>query len=348
MTKTASAAASTADSVATSAAAATAEALKVGDFNTRNARAPIRKVYGEALLAAARRDPRIVALSADLTSATETDLFRDALPDRFFQVGIAEANMIGIAGGMARQGDVPFVHSFSVFATRRCYDQIAMQAAYPGLPVKLVGFIPGLTTMLGPSHQATDDIALMRALPGMTIFEPADPRQVAAAVDAAVAHDGPVYIRIRRPEAPPPEPLLPLPLVRGRIDLLRDGEDGVIFACGLMCAAADAAAERLAGEGLSVAVANVASLKPLDEATVLALAGLTGTVVTAENHSIIGGLGSAVAEVIAESGLRVGFDRVGVRDRFAEGGSTPYLLAKYGLDADAIVAAFRRARQRRG
>lgn len=325
----------------------TAQDLKVGDFNTRNAKAPIRRVYGEALLAAAQADPRIVALSADLTAATETDLFRDTLPGRFFQVGIAEANMVGIAGGMARQGDVPFVHSFSVFATRRCYDQIAMQAAYPNLNVKIVGFIPGLTTMLGPSHQAIDDIALMRALPNMTVIEPADMRQVAAAVHAAAAHDGPVYLRLRRAEAPPPDPLPQLPLARGRIDLLRDGRDGVIFACGLMCAAAEAAAERLAADGLSVAVANVSTLKPLDDAQVVALASRCGTVLTAENHSVIGGLGSAVAERLLEAGVRVGFERVGVQDCFAEGGSTPYLLARYGLDADALVAAFRRAHARR-
>ncbi len=326
---------------------AAAEALKVGDFNTRNAPAPIRRVYGEALLQAARADERIVALSADLTAATETDLFRDTLPGRFFQVGIAEANMIGIAGGMARQGDVPFVHSFSVFATRRCYDQIAMQCAYPRTNVKIVGFIPGLTTMLGASHQAIDDIALMRALPNMTVIEPADVRQVPAAVQAAAAHDGPVYLRLRRAEGPPPEPLQPAPLVRGRLDVLRDGRDGVVFACGLMCAAAEAAADRLASEGLSVAVANVSTLKPLDQAGVAALAARCGTVVTAENHSVIGGLGSAVAECLLERGTHAGFERVGVRDVFAEGGSTPYLLARYGLDADAIVAAFRRAHGRR-
>lgn len=318
--------------------------LKVGDFNTRNAKAPIRRVYGEALLAAAQADPRIVALSADLTSATETDLFRDTLPGRFFQVGIAEANMIGLAGGMARQGDVPFVHSFSVFATRRCFDQIAMQAAYPNLPVKIVGFIPGLTTMLGPSHQAIDDVALMRALPNMTVIEPADMRQVAAAVRAAAAHPGPVYLRLRRPDGPPPDPLPQLPLVRGRLDLLREGRDGVIFASGVLCAAAESAAERLAAEGLSVAVANVSTLKPLDDEQVIALARRCGTVVTAENHSIIGGLGSAVAERLLEAGVHVGFQRVGVQDCFAEGGSTPYLLKRYGLDADALVAAFRRAR----
>ncbi len=325
-----------------------AEELRVGDFNTRNAKAPIRRVYGEALLAAGRADPRIVALTADLTAATETDLFRDELPGRFFQVGIAEANMVGIAGGMARMGDVPFVHSFSVFATRRCYDQIAMQLAYPGTNVKVVGFIPGLTTMLGPSHQAIDDIALMRALPNMTVIEPADVRQVPAAVQAAAAHEGPVYLRIKRADAPPPEPLETTPLVRGRLDLLRPGRDGVIFASGLMCSNALDAAEKLAQAGLSVAVANVSTLKPLDEAAVQRLAvDCGGVVVSAENHSIIGGLGSAIAECLMESGVRASFERVGVKDRFAEGGSTPYLLQRYGLDADAIGAAFRRAHARR-
>lgn len=325
-----------------------AEALKVGDFNTRNATAPIRRVYGEVLLAAALADERIVALSADLTSATEIDLFRDELPNRFFQVGIAEANMIGIAGGMARSGDMPFVHSFSVFATRRCYDQIAMQLAYPRSNVKIVGFIPGLTTLLGVSHQAIDDVALMRALPNMTIIEPADVRQVPAAVQAAVAHDGPVYLRLRRADGPPPDDPQPLPLQRGQLAMLRDGSDGVILAAGLMCAVAEAAADRLASQGLSVAVANVATLKPLDNAGVIALAQRLRTVVTAENHSIIGGLGSAVAECLLEAGVHVGFERVGVRDCFAEGGSTPYLLARYGLDANAVVAAFLRAHGRSG
>ncbi|MEO8280320.1 MAG: transketolase C-terminal domain-containing protein [Ideonella sp.] len=326
----------------------TAEDLKVGDFNTRNALTPIRRVYGEALLKAAREDERIVALSADLTSATEIDLFRDELPKRFFQVGIAEANMIGIAGGMARSGDMPFVHTFSVFATRRCYDQIAMQLAYPRCNAKIVGFIPGLTTLLGVSHQAIDDIALMRALPNMTVIEPADVRQIPAAVRAAVAHDGPVYLRLRRPDGPPPADMPELPLQRGQRALLREGKDGVILACGLMCAVAETAAERLAKQGLSVAVANLATLKPLDEAGVIELAKRFGTVVTAENHSIIGGLGSAVAECLLEAGVRVGFERVGVRDCFAEGGTTPYLLTRYGLDANAIVAAFQRAHGRRG
>ena len=321
--------------------------LKVGDFNTRGAARPLRRVYGEALLEAARADPRIVCLNADLASPCEIDLFRDELPERFFHVGIAEANMIGVAGGMARAGDVPFVHSFCVFATRRCYDQIAMQAAYPKANVKIVGYIPGLTTMLGVSHQAIDDLALMRALPNMTVLEPSGPAQIRAAVRAMASLDGPVYLRLKRPDASAAdhEPIEE-DLVIGRADVVRAGTDGLLLACGMMVEVALSAAALLSAEGLSVSVVNVATIKPLDP-TIVAMARAVDTVVTAENHSVIGGLGSAVAEALMEAGVRCGFERVGVRDTFAEGGSTDYLLAKYGLTAEALVAAFRRAKSRR-
>jgi transketolase len=322
------------------------DALKVGDFNTRGATAPLRRVYGEALVEAARSDPRIVCLNADLASPTETDLFRDTLPDRYFQAGIAEANMIGMAGGMARAGDIPVVHSFCVFATRRCYDQIAMQAAYPRANVKIVGTIPGLTTLLGVSHQAIDDIALMRALPGMVVLEPSGPEEIRAAVRAMVEHDGPVYMRLKRADPSQPGDFTEQSLRIGGSRTLREGADGLLLACGLMVEASLVAAERLARRGLSVEVVSVGSIKPLDSSLV-ERARRAGTVVTAENHSVIGGLGSAVAEALMEAGVRCGFERVGVRDTFAEGGSTPYLLAKYGLDANAIVAAFERARARR-
>jgi transketolase len=320
--------------------------LKVGDFTARGANGPVPKIYGEALVDAALRNPRIVCLNADLNPATETDLFRDRLPERFHQVGIAEANMIGIAGGMARSGEVPFVHTFCAFATRRCYDQIAMQAAYPRLPVKIVGFLPGLTTMLGVSHQAIDDFALMRALPNMTVIEPADLRQVRAAVAAAIATDGPVYLRMKRNDGVLADDFEHLPLQRGKAELLRDGNDGLILACGLMVEAALEASDALARDGLAVAVANVATIKPLDP-EIAALAGPRGVVVTAENHSVIGGLGAAVAEMLMEAGVRVGFARVGVRDTFAEGGTTPYLRQRYGLTANDIAAAFRTAQDRR-
>lgn len=323
-----------------------ARSLAVDDFITRGTAGAVPRLYGEALVAAARRDPRIVCLCADLAGATETDLFRDALPDQFFHTGIAEANMVGMAGGMARCGLIPFTHSFCVFATRRCYDQIAMQVAYPRLPVKIVGFLPGLTTLLGVSHQAIDDIALMRALPDMTIIEPDGPAQLGAAVEAALAVSGPVYLRLKRPDGPLGTGFAPRPLVPGKAEVLRDGADGTLIASGLMVEAALDAAERLAGERISVTVVNVATIKPLDTATVIDLAERTGIVVTAENHSMIGGLGSAVAETLLEAGIPVGFARVGIRDTFAEGGSTPYLLSKYGLTADDIVAAFRKASSR--
>jgi len=307
-----------------------------GDFTTRGA---TPRVYGEALVELAREDPRIVCLVADLSPATETDFFRTTFPDRFHNVGIAEANMIGAAGGMARSGERPFVHSFAVFATRRAYDQVAMQIAYPRLPVTIVGFLPGLTTLLGVTHQAIDDVALMRALPGMAVIEPADMPSVRAAVRASAAHPGPVYLRMRRADGPLPGDLAQRPLTLGRADVRRDGEDAVVFASGMMVGVALAAAERLAARGRSVAVIDMHTVKPLDTDAVLRWARRTGHVVTAENHSIVGGLGSAVAEALMEAGVPARFRRVGVRDTFAEGGSTPYLFRKYGLDADAIAAA---------
>lgn len=308
--------------------------LKIGDFTSRG---PVPRIYGEALVEAARADPRIVCLSADLTSATETDLFRDALPERFHNFGIAEANMMGAAGGMARCGEVPFVHTFCVFATRRAYDQVAMQIAYPRANVKIVGFLPGLTTLLGVSHQAIDDLALMRALPNMTVVEPAGPEQARAAMRAAVAHDGPVYLRMRRADAMPDAGWRERGLVFGRAEVVREGDAAVVFACGLMVKEALSAAQTAARSGRHVAVVDLHTIKPLDRDAVLAWAGITGVVVAAENHSIVGGLGSAVAEVLAEEGAPVEFARVGVRDSFAEGGSTPYLLRKYGLTAADIL-----------
>lgn len=308
--------------------------LKIGDFTSRGA---VPRVYGEALVEAARSDPRVVCLSADLTPATETDLFRDTLPGRFHNFGIAEANMMGAAGGMARCGEVPFVHTFCVFASRRAYDQVAMQIAYPRANVKIVGFLPGLTTLLGVSHQAIDDLALMRALPNMTVIEPAGPEHARAAVRAALAHEGPVYLRMRRAEAMPDASWRERDLVLGRAEVLREGRSAVVFACGAMVKEALAAADLAAAQGRQVAVVDLHTVKPLDREAVLAWSRATGVAVAAENHSIVGGLGSAVAEVLAEDGAGVAFARVGLRDTFAEGGSTPYLFDKYGLTAAAIL-----------
>lgn len=304
------------------------------------------RVYGEALVELGRERPEVVCLSADLTSSTEIDLFRDAFPDRFYNLGIAEANAVGVAAGMARCGDIPFFHSFGVFTSRRPFDQIAMQLAYPRANVKLVGFLPGLTTLLGVSHQAIDDLAILRALPNLTLIEPSGPEQMRAAVRAAVEHRGPVYLRMKRADF---RPTRETPLVIGRGELLREGRagSGVFFACGLMVQAALEAAATLAQSGTEVSVVNLPTLKPLDRELVIAEARRHGLVVTAENHTILGGLGSAVAETLLEAGVPVGFARVGIRDTFAEGGSTPYLLKKYGLTAEAILDGFRRAQAAR-
>jgi transketolase len=320
-----------------------AESLLVKDFNARGAAAAsATKHYGEALLEAARQDPRIVCLTADLTLPTETDLFRDALPDRFLQVGIAEANMIGIAGGMARSGDIPFAHSFCVFATRRCYDQIAMQIAYPNLNAKVVGVIPGLSTLLGVSHQAIDDIALMRALPNMTVIEPSGPGQVRKAVAAIARHPGPVYLRMKRADGTEQDqPSLDDSFKIGKARILREGKDGLLLGCGMMVPVILEAADILAASELAVTVVDVSTIKPLDP-EIAEIAARSPVVVTAENHSVIGGLGSAVAELLMEAGVARPFARVGVQDVFAEGGSTPFLFDRYGLSAKAVVAAFRR------
>jgi transketolase len=294
--------------------------------------------YGRALLAAAQEDDRIVCLGADLSQPTQTDLFRDQIPDRFFMMGIQEANMVGTAGGMARCGDIPFCHSFCVFITRRVYDQIAMQAAYPKLPVKLVGFLPGLATELGPSHQAIDDVALMRALPNMVILEPSGPEQVGAAVAAALAYPGPVYLRlmVNRGKIDGETPLVPLTIGKG--ELLRRGHDIALIAAGLMVREAMQAADLLAAKGISASVVNMASLKPIDGLLLRELAATHRAVLTVENHSVIGGLGSAVAEVLAQSGARVKFAMAGVKDVFSEGASFKFLLQKHGLDARGVCA----------
>jgi transketolase len=300
------------------------------------------KAYGRALveLAAARGD--VVCIGADLTGPTETDLFRDAIPDRFFNLGMAEANALGVAAGMARCGDLPFVHTFSVFATRRAFDQVAMQLAYPRANVKLVGFMPGLTTAGGVTHQAIEDLALMRSLPNMTVIEPADARQIRDAVIAVADYHGPVYMRLKRGEVP----VLPRPrdsaFRLGKAEVLRAGRDAVIFACGMMVTLALDAAGRLSQEGREVGVVNVHTLKPLDAELICELAARAGAVVTAENHSIIGGLGSAVAEALFDAGIQCRGSRVAIPDTFAEGASAAYLFRKYGLSTDAIVDACRR------
>ncbi len=301
------------------------------------------KPYGKALVELARRRPEIVCLSGDLTRQCEVDLFQAEVPDRFIQAGMAEANMIGVAGALARSGLIPFVHTFGAFATRRPYDQIVNAVAYPGLPVRIVGFMPGISSPGGPSHQAIEDVALMRALPGMTVIDVADATQTSQVVAAIADLPGPVYLRLKRGEIP-----VIFPESR-RLDLRRAqvlagagslDADVALIASGMMVAPALAAAEVLRRGGVGVTVVNVAVIKPLDRETVLRVAGAARVVITAENHSVIGGLGSAVAEVMAEAGLGRPLRRVGLADTFAEGAlSANYLFSKYGLTTQDLVGA---------
>ncbi|MEV0395285.1 transketolase family protein [Polymorphospora rubra] len=299
----------------------------------------VLKPYGRALLDLARVDERIACLSGDLTRQCEVDLFRDALPDRFVNVGMAEANMMGIAGALARTGLIPFVHTFGVFATRRPFDQIVNAIAYPHLPVRIVGFMPGVSSPGGPSHQAIEDVALMRALPNLTVIDAADATEIRQVTAAIVDHPGPVYLRLKRGE-------IPVIFDDGyefRIDRavrLRPGAEAVVVANGMMLPAAIAATDLLVAAGVDCGLVHVPVVKPLDTATVVAAVSGTRTVVTAENHSIIGGLGSAVAEAVAEAGLGSRLRRVGLRDTFAEGALTAHhLFETYHLSTQSIVDA---------
>ena len=295
------------------------------------------KPYGRALLDLARRRDDVLCLSGDLTRQCEIDLFQAEIPERFIHGGMAEANMMSMAGALARCGHIPFVHTFGVFATRRPFDQIANAIAYPNLPVRLIGFMPGVSSPGGPSHQAIDDVALMRALPNMTVVDVADAVEVRQVVDAIVDVPGPVYLRLKRGEIPvifDDDHALSL----DRADVLTEGTDVALFANGMMLGSALAAARTLGAHGVSVSVVNVPVVKPLDIATVQGIAAEVKVVLTAENHSIIGGLGSAVAEAIAEAGLSRPLRRIGLRDTFAEGSLTgPYLFGKYGLSTQAII-----------
>jgi transketolase len=296
------------------------------------------KPYGAALVELARRRPEIVCLGADLTRQTETDLFRDEIPERFINIGMAEANMLSIAGGLARAGRIVFVNTFGVFCTRRCFDQIAMSVAYPNLNVKIVGFMPGLSSPGGPSHQAIEDVALMRALPNMTVVEPADAIETEQIVEAIADRPGPVYLRLKRGEIP----LIfdhthRLDLTKAQVVAGGEGSDVCIVTAGMMLSASLAAARTLAENGVAAAVINVPVIKPLDGATVAAMARRSRIVITVENHTIVGGLGSAIAEALAEAGISAPLRRLGIADTFAEAGSREYLFAKYGLSTQNIV-----------
>ncbi len=297
----------------------------------------VMKPYGRALVDLALRRPDILCLTGDLTRQTEIDLFQEQLPGRFIHGGMAEANLVSMAGALARRGFQPFVHTFGVFATRRPLDQVINSVAYPNLPVRIVGFMPGVSSPGGPSHQAIDDVALMRAIPNMTVIDVADATQIRAALPLIADVAGPVYLRLKRGEIPVIfEDEHELSLTRAQV--LAEGSDLAIIASGMMLSPAVSAAQALTGAGIGVTLVNVPVIKPLDAETVTRAVSGARAVITAENHSVIGGLGSAVAEAIAEAGLGRPLRLIGLRDTFAEGSRTaPHLFRKYQLGTQDIV-----------
>jgi len=297
-----------------------------------------RDAYGKALVALGEKNKEIVVLDADLSKSTKTADFAKVFPERFINMGIAEQNLMGFSAGLAAAGKIPFASTFAVFATGRAFEQIRNSIAYPQLNVKVAATHSGISVGEdGASHQAIEDIAIMRALPNMTVLVPADAEETAQIIQAAAEYKGPVYIRMGR---------LAVPVLFdenykfeiGKANQIREGKDAAVIASGLMVAEALKAAEELSKQGIEIAVINCASIKPLDTETIIGIAKQTRAVVTAEEHSIIGGLGSAVAEVLSEN-YPVPLVRVGIKDTFGESGRPEELLVKYGLTAQEISKA---------
>ena len=304
--------------------------------------AATRDAYGQALLELGRKNPRIVVLDADLSSSTRTSLFAKEFPDRFFNVGIAEANMVGLAAGLAHSGKIPFISSFACFLTCKAYDQLRMAVALPHMNVKVVASHGGISVGEdGSSQQSIEDVALMTSLPGFTVIVPSDEHAARALVAQAAALNGPVYIRTGRPKAPiVHQPTTPFSIGKGV--LVKTGRDVTIFANGLLVFEALAAAEELGKNGISVAVGDIHTIKPIDAELIAAQAKATGAIVTAEEHQIWGGLGSAVSRVVAEK-HPVPMEFVAIQDTYAQSGKPEELFARYGLTAQNIVQAVRRA-----
>lgn len=297
----------------------------------------LSKVHAKNIIRWAKDKPNVLVLSADLTSSSEIDLFRDTYPERFISFGVAEQNMMSFAGGLAREGFFPFVHTFAVFIYRRAYDQIAMSIAYPNLPVRMFGFLPGVTTPGGATHQAIEDISVMRSLPNMTILECGDATEIESVLDVVHAVNGPVYIRMLRGEVPRLfDPSQPMAL--GKARLISKGNDIALLSAGICTEEAMRVIRALKKHGVSINHLHISTLKPFNDPTVLdAVTSSHYGVITMENHSIIGGLGTAVAEVMAEIGVSKRLVRIGLRDTFAHGASCKYLMKEYGLDAMALI-----------
>ncbi|HMM21783.1 MAG TPA: transketolase C-terminal domain-containing protein [Selenomonadales bacterium] len=295
------------------------------------------KVHYQNFVNWAKDKPEVLVLSADLTGSTEIDLFRDTYPERFFSMGIAEQNMLSFAGGLAREGFVPFVHTFAVFIYRRAYDQIAMSVSYPNLPVKMFGFLPGITTPGGATHQAVEDISVLRSLPNITILECGDATDVESVAEVAYRTPGPVYVRMLRGEIPRLfSPRDPMRLGSNRI--ISRGDDIAILTSGICTEEALRVSHAVKKRGIGVTHIHVTTLKPFNDPEVLAAIRRARLgVITMENHSVIGGLGSSAAELMAKHGVGKRLLRIGLNDTYAHGASRRYLMKEYEIDAAALV-----------
>ncbi len=302
----------------------------------------VSRVHANNLVSWAKDRPEVLVLSADLTGSTEIDLFRDVYPDRFFSMGMTEQSMMSMAGGLAREGFYPFIHTFAVFIYRRALDQIAMSIAYPNLPVRMFGFLPGIMTPGGATHQAIEDIAVMRSLPNMTVLECGDATDVESVLDVAQDIPGPVYIRMLRGEIP----RLFARNERMKLGVSRricEGSDITLISSGICTEEAMRATVALRKRGIAIEHIHVSTLKPFADPAILESISKTRYgVITMENHTVIGGLGSAVAELMAEAGSGRTLIRIGIPDQFAHGASQHYLMREYGLDALALVKTVER------
>ena len=296
-----------------------------------------RESYGNALKELAPKYPDLVVLDADLAAATKTGIFKKAYPDRFFDCGIAEANMMGVAAGLAAAGKTVFASSFAMFAAGRAFEIVRNSIGYPHLPVKIGATHAGISVGEdGATHQCCEDIALMRTIPGMTVINPADDVEARAAVEAAILHDGPVYLRFGRLAVPVFNDPASYKFELGKGITLRDGKDITIVATGLMVNEAIEAGKTLAEEGIDARILNIHTIKPLDEELICKAAAETGRILTVEEHSVIGGLGSAVCDAVAEKCPCV-VRKIGVNDTFGCSGPAVELLKKFGLSAENIV-----------
>ncbi|WP_207914879.1 transketolase C-terminal domain-containing protein [Neorhizobium sp. S3-V5DH] len=296
--------------------------------------------FGNALVDAARKDERIVGLTADLGKYTDLHIFQQAMPDRFYQMGMAEQVLMSAAAGLAREGFIPFATTYAVFASRRAYDFIAMAIAEENLPVKIVCALPGLTTGYGPSHQATEDLAIFRGLPNMTLIDPCDADDILGMIPQMIAHDGPIYSRLLRGKVPSvikkhkPDYRFQL----GKAHMIREGKDVLVISTGLMTMRALDAAVKLADDKVDVALLHCPTIKPLDLETIAAEAAKGGRlVVTAENHTLMGGLGEAVAAGLLSRGIAPRFRMIGLPDAFLEAGALPTLHEMYGISVGKVI-----------